>query len=195
MSNPVNIYGRRGGRGWRPWVLLPKVLAVGVLLGGLVAAAILIFTSNPQGATAWRDWERQITHLYHYAIIPAAATAVMCGILLLGMHELGLPGVMLRQRWVQVKLLLAGPSVLMLHLASRTLLHDLRRDINNGLVRPQEHLETLGVVTLLGIGLVVGVIVLGRLKPGLGQNWAKDYPRAGLPADPVKCSPIKEDLP
>lgn len=36
-----NIHGRRPGRGLRPWLLIPKVLAVGLLWGSLVSVTVL----------------------------------------------------------------------------------------------------------------------------------------------------------
>ena len=42
MSSPpyTNIFGRKPGRGVRPWLLIPKVIAVATFVGGYVATIV-----------------------------------------------------------------------------------------------------------------------------------------------------------
>jgi uncharacterized membrane protein len=169
-----NIHGRRGTRGLRPWLLIPKIIAITWLLGGLTAVAVLIFTSEPHTPAAWADLERALSHLYHWMVIPGAILAVTCGILLLTHHGWGL---MLRQRWLKVKLAIALLTITGLHLTSRALLLDIRRELVAGEPDgPTGLLNALGVVSVIGLALLITVVVLGRIKPRLGQNWAREYP-------------------
>lgn len=170
-----NIHGRKPTRGIRPWLLLPKVLAVFTLLGGLLAALILICTSDPRTPADWRYLERTLTRLYHWMVVPGAVASIMLGVMLLLADGWR---IMLRQRWLQVKLALLAVAIPGLHTLSRGLLLWIRYELVVGEPDgPHGLLDALGSVTAAGVAVLVVVIILGRLKPRLGQNWARAYPK------------------
>ena len=55
MANYTNIHGRRGGRGWRPYLLIPKYLAIGANFGGLLAAMIIPAAGVSYGLDAYQQ--------------------------------------------------------------------------------------------------------------------------------------------
>lgn len=70
----VNRYGRRGGRGVRPWILLPKVLCVSVYLGTL-ASIIAILAATDFTSLAPEDPKRLwvidlLAKLFRWLIVP-----------------------------------------------------------------------------------------------------------------------------
>ena len=42
MDRQQNIYGRKWGRGMRPWLLIPKYICVALILGGLGAVVTVL---------------------------------------------------------------------------------------------------------------------------------------------------------
>ncbi len=177
MAAVPNIHGRKPSRGLRPWLLVPKVLSVAALLGGLGALTAIAATSRPTTPGQWRLLEAALTHIYRGVVLPGVLGALVFGLLLLWHHG---PGLMLRQRWLQVKLALAAPIILFLHLESRGLILALRHQIASG--TPQSTtLHHLAWVSGIGLGLLVLVLILGRIKPRLGQNWARAYPGPSRP--------------
>jgi uncharacterized membrane protein len=175
----VNRFGRKGGRGIRPWLLIPKVLAVCGYLGALIAMLSIWFGSDyanvPHGTQ--RLWVLQtISILVRWVMIPCLLAAMALGLGLL----LQIPRQLLRMRWMLVKLALLAIMVPTAHLvcssawrALRDAAVELRHD------RAAERRFSVALsLTLVGSSLVV---VLGRLKPRLGQNppATRPTPRAG----------------
>ncbi|MCC6579564.1 MAG: hypothetical protein IT440_03925 [Phycisphaeraceae bacterium] len=166
---------RKGGRGWRPWLLLPKVLAVAVYFGSLAATA-----------TAWigrasalpSQADLCLAHLLlTRLVIPALTITLLLGALLTLQH----PRVLAAQRWWQAKaailfILVPGAHLFM---ASRMML--LRQamaspgqpELAMGLARQME----MGFVLILAASAVV--MFLGRHKPRFGQNWARTFAKIG----------------
>lgn len=165
----TNIHGRKPGRGIRPWLLLPKVLCVGVYFGGVVAATFLWITADrtapPLAAL------NQVSRLFLYVNVPALLAAIVLGILLFFQH----PRQFIRLRWFQVKLVTLVLTIPAGHLFTSSRVRMLRQAFEQG----QSDADNAGQLTaclLVMVVLTAWVILLGRLKPRLGQNWARAYP-------------------
>lgn len=159
----------------RPWLLVPKVLAVALMFGGLGASVVVCevasgwFATLP-GAEALERAAVLLRALYVYLVVPALVAAMVLGGWLLALHG----RVLLRQRWVQVKLALLAVTVPSGHAVMSARLEAMREAAAQGLRDPAP-LEAFrdGAMALVVIFAVV--MVLGRVKPRLGQNPAKAY--------------------
>lgn len=92
--------------------------------------------------------QQQIAFLFRYLILPSLAAILVLSIALL----LQAPRPFLRMRWLQLKLLLLALLLPMISVANRS-----RTSL-----------------ALLVSGFTI-VIILGRLKPRLFQNWARTW--------------------
>jgi hypothetical protein len=159
----VNVHGRRPTRGLRPWLLIPKVLAVGAVLGMMLAMILATnaahdFAQAGQGEGA-AEYLWLVRRLFHLFIERGIGIAALLGILLFLQHR----AVFLRQRWWQAKMAaLACSGALSLWLAPRM------GELNPASTPGAWKLVAAGQWGL--IGLTICVIVLGRLKPRLGQR-------------------------
>lgn len=163
MTKYVNVHGRRGGRGLRPWLLLPKVLGAGAYFGGLLAALALIVAADPQTAQDWRELTNQLRVLFVYVAVPGLTLAIVMGVLLLWQSG----WVLWRMRWMKVKTGVVVATVPLLHLFMSDRLATVRQAGEGGAAMTQ---FTVGLGA--AIGLAVAVIVLGRHKPRMGQGVA-----------------------
>ena len=170
-----NRYGRRPGRGIRPWLLLPKVIAVNIYFGALVAATVLWLTGPRFSAPAENAQQSllliaQMHLLFLYLIVPALLGAMLMGILLFLQH----PRVFARMRWWQLKIVLLAIGVPCAHLLVSSRLQLVRQAVgqHQGDLLAQQQLSW-ALLALVAGSLVL--IVIGRLKPRLGQNWARVY--------------------
>ncbi|HEY7087424.1 MAG TPA: hypothetical protein VH518_04995 [Tepidisphaeraceae bacterium] len=174
----VNIYGRKGGRGIRPWLLLPKVIAVAIYVGGLTGVLGLWLASDFTSLEL-NDPRRalvldQVSRLMVFLVVPALLVAIIFGIALLLQH----PKQLLRMRWLQVKLIGLAILIPSSHFYCRARFTLLRQATDHTQSDEWARQLTLGLlVALLGS---ICVVILGRLKPRLGQNPA----RAGSPLPP-----------
>ncbi|MCC7203644.1 MAG: hypothetical protein IT441_01060 [Phycisphaeraceae bacterium] len=162
----TNIHGRKPGRGIRPWLLIPKVLCFATLLGGLIAALGIAMSARPDDPASAQQAARTIAVIVHWTIIPGGAGAFLFGLLLLLQH----PAVFLRLRWLQLKLVLL-PALILLHLYTR----HLNKSLPDHPATPG-NLTSLRGMLLAAVLLTALIIFLGRHKPRLTQNWAKDFP-------------------
>ncbi len=177
-----NRYGRRGGRGWRPYLLIPKYLGVCLFLGGLVAMLAVGIAFRPDersGVEAWRDWRvatEAMSIIIRFTTVPGLLMAMMCGSVLLYIH--GLP--VWRMRWIRVKLAAIAISIPALHFYLSGKLAVMRmfaREVSGNGKTVDFSRGTgdiawyLGVLSL-GIVVTTCIIVLGRHKPRLGQSVA-----------------------
>jgi hypothetical protein len=171
---PINQFGRRGGRGWRPWALLPKVVAVGFYIGGL-AASLAFWLSSGFSALAPGDPLRlwiinQFSRLMEFFVVPSLLAALVFGIILLLQH----PRIFIRMRWLAVKLVILAMLIPAAHLFVSSRIARLRDAAVHGLPDPAAATQVVwGLCLILAVSLCV--VVLGRLKPRLGQNWARAY--------------------
>ena len=168
----VNIHGRSGGRGWRPWLLIPKVLAVGLYFGALVTVAVIWFTGPRRSAHLAQPqvqaWVDQISSLFRLLLLPALLVALMLGVALFLQHA----RVFVRLRWWRAKVvsLAVGLPLGHLFMSSR---FDLLRQTAGSNQSAAFQIDCGFVVLILWS---IGLIVLGRHKPRLGQDWAKSFP-------------------
>lgn len=180
-----NIYGRRGSRGIRPWLLVPKVIAVGIFLGSLVCTAVVWFAHSPasggsaasgassggnSGGLSAIQLVEHVSIMFRFLVVPALLMAMILGIMLFLQH----PRQFSRLRWWQVKLVTIIIAVPCAHYFMSSRLALLRQAAADQTVNEQAHWQlSVGMVTLI-LG-AVWLIILGRLKPRLGQNWARVY--------------------
>ena len=176
----TNRHGRKPGRGLRPALLIPKIVAVAMLLGGLAAVAILLRPGQAWTLPGLAATTDDVSHLFRFLVIPAAALAGLLGIALLLQH----PRILLRQRWLQMKLVLLVIAMPLGHLMTRTQMQALQA-IAHGEAEVAGSMAIRPVVVdrLLGLAvaaqvLLIFVMILGRHKPTLGQNWARAYRKA-----------------
>ncbi len=189
----TNKHGRKPGRGIRPWLLMPKVLAVAIYFGSAATATVLwfrqsIIADNEREAPAATSLEiakaehaadrrmldliDQLSFLFRFVIVPALLVAMLFGILLLLQH----PRVLSKMRWWRVKMVSLAVFIPVMHFFMSSRLETLRDVYMKGG-------ETDALQTQLSVGLIVTLlcsawfIFLGRHKPRLGQNLAKALKR------------------
>jgi uncharacterized membrane protein len=165
----VNRFGRRPGRGLRPWLLIPKLCAVSLYLGGLAAA--LAVWMNSRFATLERTDPRrlwtvdQVGALIRFLVVPSLLCAMVLGVALWLAH----PREFSRRRWLQVKLISLALLIPAAHGYCYTRLAMLRTAC-----RQQQDATCLSEQLTVALAVVlVGslwVVALGRLKPRLGQS-------------------------
>ena len=173
----TNQHGRRPTRGIRPWLFIPKLVSVAVFIGSLAAANFIWFTSRwteLDQADPRRLWTvNLIGDMMRLLTVPALLLAIAFGIALLLQH----PRTFLRLRWVRFKLacLLVIIPASHFFLSSRlALLRSAAGSAHDG----------TAAATQFGLGLIValisfvGIVVTARLKPRLGQNWARTFSAA-----------------
>lgn len=166
----VNIHGRRGGRGLRPWILLPKLVSVAVFVGAYFSATVLWYYFRFGGADD-AVWPVQaVSFLFRRVIIPSLFSTLFLGIVLLLQH----PKVFIRLRWLQVKLVLVMllPAI---HFAARRNF----ATVKAGLLDSQSQVSPadveaasakFSICLVLGLSAALILVILGRLKPRLGQE-------------------------
>ncbi|MFP4145334.1 MAG: hypothetical protein ACLFV3_09335 [Phycisphaeraceae bacterium] len=175
MAKYRNIHGRKQTRGWRPVLLIGKVLSYILLMGGLACVVVLLSGSNADLLPPPRLLH-QLRQLYAFIIIPGSTAAILFGILLV--IEAG-PRVMLRLRWLQVKLAMVFLGLPALHLVSAWQIHRWK-EYAEDLQAPALGLTPLPTkilfwTSLAGLAWLVLIVILGRIKPRLRQNWAAAY--------------------
>ena len=167
-----NIYGRRGGRGIRPYLLVAKTVFVAAFIGGLVSVLVLVLLPPlPATDEARRLYADALHRAYAWVVIPSLVGAMMCGLALLASFW----RVAIRLRWLQVKGLLLVVCVPLLHSfmrhRSQTLQEMLAADQPDGQVLATYRDQILaGTIVVLAFGILTAV--LGRVKPRLGQRYA-----------------------
>lgn len=167
MPTYKNKHGRLPGRGLRPWVLIPKILSIGALFGGFLAAAVILHSNQPKTPEQWNTLIETVGTLFTHLIVPAVLCVILFGILLILMHF----RVFLSMRWVQVKLVLLLVSLAPLHFAGRWLIGHARMALEAGdLDRVDVLMGRFTLTVDLAVLALIVVIVIGRHKPRLGQR-------------------------
>jgi uncharacterized membrane protein len=180
MTSPpvtyTNRFGRRQTRGLRPWLLVPKVIAVAVYIGGLASATVLWWVSDLGGAHMTQAQRLlvlgQVRALFTWLLVPALLTAIVLGIALLLQH----PRVLLRLRWLIVKLAMVAVLVPAAHLYLSSRVGLLRQTVLAGQTPDPAVVAQVQWGLALALAGFVIVAAIARLKPRLGQNWARSYP-------------------
>lgn len=185
----VNRFGRRPGRGWRPWLLLPKVIAVAMWTGGLAVAVFIAWhvPASPPAPTGAVDAAHAelnlLSHLFAEVLGPAFVAALVLGIGLLFQH----PRIFLKARWCQIKILLIVSTLPACGvLGHRSLAH-----LQTIQLPGDQWLFDVDMLRwTLTISLIASILILiiGRLKPRFGQRYGEpnqkrsspDAGRAGL---------------
>jgi hypothetical protein len=196
----VNVHGRKPGRGPRPWLLLPKVAAVGVLIGSLAASVVIAqFVAARMAAGVEPTLPMWCVDLlrtvFLWLVVPATVAAILLGIALTWMHG---PAVMLRQRWLQVKLLLLAVAAPVGHVTMVTLLGQARAAAEAG-AADAASLHRFSLMAGVVLSGVIVLMVLGRHKPRLGRNQARTLHKTGaavlLLATLASCAtqPVRHD--
>ncbi len=85
------------------------------------------------------------------------------------------PRIFLRMRWLMVKLLSLAIVIPFAHFYCSHQMSLLRQAYAAGAV-DQGAATRLSVALVITLAGAIWVVILGRLKPQLGQNWAKAYP-------------------
>ena len=170
-----NVHGRKWGRGLRPWVLIPKVLFVAGLIGGLLTlVAVLLLPASSPTPEAWRVRVDLVERTFTRVVIPCSTLAVLAGVVLLVMHG----RVLLRMRWLIVKLTVTVLALPAGHLFLRFTLRSLQEAIAVKSFEQAHRLIWQLRAAAAGVLIAVGVIaVLGRLKPRLGQDFGGTFSR------------------
>lgn len=176
MTTQTNKHGRRATRGLRPWLLIPKIIAVGGAVGGLFAVLALIAGAGPSDVAQLRQLVDDVSRLFRWVIVPSLIGCVIFGLLLF----LQMPLIFLKLRWFQVKTAIIVLTVPVLHVMGRTEMQRLKSAVSHPGAMLDDPLVTHGLqnmLTLSGAAMVVVMLllVLGRVKPTLRQNWAKAY--------------------
>jgi hypothetical protein len=149
-----NVYGRRGGRGLRPWLLIPKVIAVAMLLGGL--AAVLVTLSGGGDVAS-------VQRLFLLLVIPGSTLAILLGVALT--LDAGWR-VMLRQRWLVAKLVIGALGLPAVHVWAKLSL-DAWEAGNHAAA------DRLLAASAAALVVTLALLILGRLKPRLGRPAAQ----------------------
>jgi hypothetical protein len=185
----VNKFGRKPGRGIRPWMLLPKIVAIAVYIGGL-ASVLAIWLFSDIAALPLADPRRQfildlVGSLMVRLVVPALLLAMLLGAGLF----LQYPRHFLLIRWWQTKMVLLAIVIPTSHFFCRWQFLILRHT-------DQQATSALAARRLawgLAFALVGSILVvsLGRLKPRLGQNPASVAARlsASTPPPATVASP------
>lgn len=155
---------RRGGRGLRPWLLLPKFICVCVAFGALVTGLVLWVAETASRSNGLLEIEHRI---FGHVMVPAIIGALFFGLLLFLQHPRGFS----RLRWLQIKLAVVVIFLPVIHVWVSSQLVALGYPEGKG--------DGATLVTWLYIAVITLVLlmILGRQKPRLGQNWARDFRR------------------
>jgi hypothetical protein len=148
----------------RPLLLIPKLLAVCAYFGGVCATAAVWF--SPWVALDLVDRVAIVRQLFVGLVVPALVVSLLMGGCLLLQH----PWQFVRMRWLQVKLAVVAIGVPFAHIYMAGRLQAVRAGVD-----PAAHGQfSTGLILLLAGS--AAVIVVSRVKPRFGQNWARVYP-------------------
>ncbi len=177
----VNIHGRKGGRGVRPWLLIPKVLCLAIFVGAYVAATVLWFYYR-LGYSDGAVWPvRAVSVLFRIVIVPSLFATLFFGLLLLAQH----PKAFIKRRWLQVKLAIV--IVLpMIHWVARQTFQRIKAELfDDSATGATGDIEAacvrFSICLVLGLSSATLLVFLGRLKPRLGQQ-PKPLPQSTQPS-------------
>lgn len=164
-----NIHGRRWGRGARPYLLMAKIMFVAVFVGGLISLlALVLIPPLPATEEGRHIFADALNRAYTWLIVPSLVGAMIVGLVLLASFWRAA----VRMRWLQAKVLLIAVCVPMLHVFMKSRSQALqvlaRTDGTDAQVLASLRDGVL-IGTAAALAFAVLVVVLGRVKPRLGQ--------------------------
>lgn len=172
-----NIHGRRPGRGVRPYLIVLKLVSVAMFAGGLTTVLIVVGTTRaPEDVIGWAVQASVMRLIYTRVVVPGLVAALLFGTLLAA----SMLRVMLRMRWFVVKMMLIAAAVPSLHLFMRSravLLHEALRRSPPDLPLAGSLRVQLLLGTSLALAFALSAIILGRVKPRLGQDYGRTFAR------------------
>ncbi len=166
----VNTHGRKGGRGIRPWLLIPKVLCLAIFVGAYVAATVLWFHYR-LGYSDGAVWPvRAVSIVFRSVVVPSLMATLLFGLLLFAQH----PKVFITRRWLQVKLVIVI-ALTGMHTVARGTFKSIKAVVlddswQGETAEIEAACARFSVCLILGLLSAVLLVVLGRLKPRLGQQ-------------------------
>jgi uncharacterized membrane protein len=151
------------------------VICVGLIVGGTFSLLVLQLLGPTPAGGERRDFAALIARAHRLVIITGAAGAMLFGALLLMEPFRAL----IRMRWLQVKLGLIVVFVPGMHLLMRSGVAALAEAENAASAR-SAHAQLLAgtIVTLVG---AIMLVVLGRIKPRLGQDYGRTFAKKREP--------------
>jgi hypothetical protein len=177
-----NVHGRRPGRGLRPYLIVLKILSVAAFFGGLAAVVMgVLFGPEPLDAAGWRADMVLVHRVYAGVIIPGLLAALVFGTLLF----VTIWQVMVRMRWFVTKMILIAVGVPALHIymRSRSVAMEALLALPSPDLQQASDLRAEMIAgTMLAMLLAVAAIILGRVKPRLGQDYGRTFARRDQPA-------------
>lgn len=170
----MNQFGRRGGRGVRPYLIMLKIICVGLFLGGL-ASFLVLAAGRPIGDSleSWREFSDLAHRMYGRLIVPGVIGAEVAGVLLTA----SIWGVMIRMRWFQLKMLILLIGCPGLHVFMVTRLTAFDEMLKGGF----DEAVAVSLRTQLLAGTAAAIVYallmiwLGRIKPRLGQDYGRTF--------------------
>lgn len=166
----VNIHGRKGGRGLRPWFLIPKVLCLAIFVGAYVAATVLWFYYR-LGYSDGAVWPvRAVSVVFLRVIVPSLFATLLFGLLLFAQH----PKVFITRRWLQTKLVIAV-ALIGTHTIARGTFQSIKAVVLDAswqgeTAEIEAECARFSICLILGLIGAVLLVFLGRYKPRLGQQ-------------------------
>lgn len=149
-----------------PWLLLPKLLLVAVLLGSFVSTLVLVLAMPREDLKDWQEMLDAVGTLFRWLIVPGSFALVLVSLGLLWPRRR-----LLRQRWMQVKVVLLVITLPALHLLARWTFTAMRREVADG--SPEGPTGRLGFFTdlvVVTIVVLVTAVWLARFRPALGRG-------------------------
>ena len=149
--------------------------------GGVATVAVLVGTRPaPTDTAGWLAEAELIRLIYTRVAVPGLIGALVFGtVLAASMWQ-----VIIRMRWFVVKFVVVLSSVPSLHMFMRSrsiALHQLLAHPAPDLQQAAGLRGQLLAGTLLTLGFAVTAIILGRIKPRLGQDYGRTFSRSAPP--------------
>ncbi|HVT90832.1 MAG TPA: hypothetical protein VHD56_18405 [Tepidisphaeraceae bacterium] len=173
MTEPiVNRHGRVGGRGIRPWLLAPKIVAVIIYVGGL-ATVLGLWNASDFKSLSLTDPRRtlvldQVSRLMVFLVVPALLVALISGLALLMQH----PRVFLKTPWIRVKIIALLILIPASHFYCRSCFIALRNATNQS--ASDSVANQLNIGFILAFAGSVCIVLIGRFKPRFGIKHRPD---------------------
>jgi hypothetical protein len=172
MASRRNTYGRKRGRGARPWLIAAKLIGVIGLLGGLASLAALgFFGPRPETLEGWRLIKAAMRAIFFPVMFAGIIITVSAGLTL----WLQMPGTFLRMRWFRLKALLLVVAIPTLHLWARGRVMAFYHGLDAAQTDPAALADLpdlwgrVAQAYLTALIVFFAIAMIGRIKPRLRQ--------------------------